>query len=285
MKILWPFNPFDKNKKLHKTGKEILTHFFDKKDYLEAVYVASNKEVQLATAFNISIKERYSEYPKNLISSQLKKLSLHKINIEVCTEKSLSLTAAVNKIVDHSKRTHTELIVLATNAKKHLPCVVFGSFAESLMHLSLCDLLIYHQKTKIKLGVPQNIIYAHDFSAKGASGLERVLLYVKKWNSSLTIVHIPVLEFGMNAKTFEEKVQKQASKLEKNLAAQNILFTMHIEFSEKSIPDVILGITKKTNGDIIALTAQADKLAVLLGGSVTRQVLRESSLPTLVLKV
>lgn len=285
MKILWPFDPFDKNKKLHNFGKKLLSNLFDKKDFIEAVYVASNMEVQLATAYNVPAKERYSDYPKKIIKDQLKKLSMGKINVEILWEKSLSLTAVVNNIVGYSKINNIDLIVMATNAKHFLPRVIFGSFAETLMHLSFCDVLIYHQKTKLKLKVPGNIVYAHDFSMKGARGLEKVLVYVKKWNSVLTIVHIPIPEAGMDVKAFEENVYKNENKLEKYLARQNIKFNIHCEYSVEPISDVIGEIAKKTNGDIIAVTAQADKLTALLGGSVTRQILRESLLPTLVIKV
>ena len=73
MKILWTFDPFEKNKQLHEFGKNLVQHLFDKKDSIEILYVASNAEAQLATAFNIPAKRRYSSYPKELI-----KFTVHK---------------------------------------------------------------------------------------------------------------------------------------------------------------------------------------------------------------
>ena len=66
MKILWTFNPFDKNGELHKSGVNLLTTLFGKKDSVEAVYVASSAEAELATSFNIPEEKRYYDYPKIL---------------------------------------------------------------------------------------------------------------------------------------------------------------------------------------------------------------------------
>jgi nucleotide-binding universal stress UspA family protein len=285
MRVLWTFNPFDKNKELHKLGKKILDNLFDKKDTLEAIYVASSAEVELATSYNIPANKRYSDFPKKLIKDQLKKLSLMDIDVEVLSEKSLSLTSTVKKVVEYSKKKKFDLIVIATNSKKLLPRFVFGSFAESIVHLAICDLLIYHQKIKFNSKTPSNIIYAHDFSTKGTIGLERAVEYVKKWNSALTIVHIPVPEIGMDLQEFKEKTQKQVQKIEKLMKNQDINYKIYLEYEIMPISDIILNIARKTNGSIIAVAAQSNKLSALLGGSITRQILRESLLPTLVLKI
>jgi nucleotide-binding universal stress UspA family protein len=285
MKILWTFDPFDKNTELNNLGKDILSKYFGKKDSLEIVYVASNAQAELATAYNIPIEKRYSDYPKKLIKEQLKKLSLKKIKIEVLSEKSLSLTSTVKKVVDYTKKNKTDLIVIASNSKKLLPRFVLGSFAETIVHLSACDLLIYHQKTKFKSKAPANIVYAHDFSIKGSSGLEKVVEYAKKWNSVLTIVHVPVPEAGIDFHEFQEITQKRVQKLKKSLEAQKVKCSIYLEYEVRPITETLLDIAAITKADIIAVTAQSNKLSAFLGGSITRQILRESLLPTLVLKV
>lgn len=285
MKILWTFDPFQKNSELNNFGKNLLNNLFGKKDSLTAIYVASNAEAELATSFNIPIGKRYSDYPKKIIKDQLKKLSLKNLKVEVLAEKSLSLTASVKKIVEYTQKMNIDLIVIATNSKKLLPRVVFGSFAETMVHLSVCDLLIYHQKTKFKSKVPANIIYAHDFSSKGAIGLERVVEYVKKWNSILTIVHIPIPIAGMDFNEFRDSTQRRVQKIEKSMEQQHINCKIHLEYDVQSISETLITVATKTPDSIIAVTAQSNKLSALLGGSITRQVLRKSLRPTLVIKV
>ena len=285
MKILWTFDPFEANKGLHQFGKKLITTLFDKKDSIFAAYVASNSEAELATAFNIPKSKRYSTYPKGLISDELKKMKLKNIKIEVLNEASLSLSNVVKKIVDYTKDKKIDLIIIATNSRKVLPRMVFGSFAETIVHMSICDLLIYHQKTKFNSTVPKNILYAHDFSAKGSAGLEKIIGYVKKWDADLTILHVPIPTFGMELHEFKEDVQKRVGKLEKTLAKQKIRFTIKLEYGIAPTSEMILNSAKKNKSEIVAVCAQSKQVAALLGGSVTRQVLRESLVPTLVLKV
>lgn len=285
MKILWTFDPFEKNKQLHEFGKNLVQHLFDKKDSIETLYVASNAEAQLATAFNIPAKRRYSSYPKELIKEELKKWGLSGQKVEVLEESSLSLTTSVKKVVEYSKKKKADLVLISSNGKEVLPRMIFGSFAETLVHLSVCDLLVFHQKTKFELRKPQNILYAHDFSTKGNSGLERVLTYVKKWNATLTLVYVPVPDVGQDLHDFKQSVQKRVQKMEKSLEAQKIKFTVHLEYGVLPISEIILTIAEKSHVDIIAVAAKSNKLAALFGGSVSRQVMRESLLPTLVLKV
>ncbi len=285
MKILWTFDPFEKNKELHEFGKNLLVNLFTKKDSMQAVYVASNAEAELATAFNIPVKKRYTSYPKNLIKDELNEMDLKNVKVEVLLEESLSLTSVVKKIINYTKEKKIDLILIATNSKKVLPKMVLGSFAETLVHMSVCDLLIFHQLTKFALKTPQNLLYAHDFSSKGSIGLMRAAEYAKKWNATLTVVYVPIPEVGMELHEFKSSVQKKVEKLEKTMEKEKVKCRVHLEYDIKPINEIILDVAAKTKADIIAVAAQSNKLTALLGGSTTRKILRESLLPTLVLKV
>jgi nucleotide-binding universal stress UspA family protein len=285
MKILWTFNPFERNKDLYLSGKAILDNWFNKKDSIEVLYVASNAEAELATAFHIPSKERYSAYPKKLIEKELSKISFSKKNIQILFDKSLSLTSLVKNIVSYSKEKNINLIVLASNSKKKLPLAILGSFAATLVHISKCDLLIYHQKTKITSSLPLNVIYAHDLSRKGELGLRKLLEYVKKWNAHLTVVHVPIPQFGVELHEFRRITENKINELEKRLNKEKIIFNIHTEYVIHPISEIIIELSAKSKSNIIAVTAQANKLSAMLGGSITRQILQDSFLPTLVLKV
>lgn len=291
MKIFWAFDPFDKNKKLRRVGKSILDTLFSRGDQITAVYIASNAEVNIATAYNIPKEKRHTEYPKKLIKKELVDLGIKKVGVEVLPSLKFSLSSNVKMFTGLAKKSRVDLILIATNARDTLPRLIFGSFAESLVHLSESDLLIYHQKTKFELTAPKKILYAHDFSTKGDLGLLRITEYAKKWNSSLIIVHIVRPDFNVEIKggkvseSYRQDVLKQSKKIEESLRLQQIDVDIHLESSLESASEVILKIAKKTKADIVALTAKSGNLTALLGGSITRQVLRESTLLTLVLKV
>ncbi len=283
MKAIWAFDPFQSNKELDTFGRKIIHSLFDSKDTITAVYVASNAETQLSTAYDVPAEERYSSYPKNIILNKLQKLKMNQVKIDILFNKKISLSSTIQEIVNYSAKENVDMIVIATNSKKTLPKMIFGSFCETLIHSSSCDLLTYHQKTLYKS--PKNIFYAHDFSKKGDAGLERIMEYAKKWKAKITVIHIPMFEGDTTYDKFKLKTQKQADEVQKLLMTNKIAGKVIINYELKSVHKTILSAAKKSKADIVAVSAQASKLTAFLGGSVSRQVLRESKIPTLILKV
>jgi nucleotide-binding universal stress UspA family protein len=285
MHIIWTFNPFQNNEKLNIFGKNLIKNCFSSKDTIEAVYVASNAEVELSTAFNIPKLSRYSTYPKKIIQNQLNKISAIKIKVTILSSMKISLTSSVKELVQYSIKQKADLVVVATNSKKTLPAYVFGSFAETLIHLSSCNLLIYHQKTKFKSVPPQKILYAHDFTIKGTAGLLQISQYAKKWNATLIVLHIPTSIPDISDEEYEMIVDIQSAKNEKLLIKNEIKFMIMNIFDDAPIDQTLMRISKKEKVDLIALTAQSNKLQILMGGSVTRKILRDARIPVMVIKV
>lgn len=283
MKILWTFDPFQENKELVHVGKKLLKSYFPKDD-ISAVYVASLAENELNYAYDVPKEERYTTYPKSLIQKALKKMGMEKVNTEVIPLHSLSLSSITKTLVDFSASNRFDLVVIASNAKAMLPRLILGSFAESFIHLSKTDLLVFHQKTEFEAKMPKKILYAHDFSAKSQKGLERVIQYAKHWKAHLDILHV-------NMPTVDDENQnndliiKKIQKLSFDLKAQDISFDFILLENKRLIEELIIKTAKKVKADVISLTNQADKLDVLLGGSTTRHVLRNAKLPLLILKV
>lgn len=284
MKVIWAYNPFFENQKLNIIGSEIIKNYFTA-DSVEVDYISSNSESELAYAYNISLQYRYTLYPKKIIKSQLQKLKLKNLKIEVIPSMTLSLTKAVTALVKHSKDLNADLIMMATNSKKTLPVFIFGSFAETLIHLSSSDLLTYHQKTKFLSKCPKKIIYAHDYTSKGTLGLLKIITYAKKWDATLHVVHIPMPEPAETDEEYIQNVEHKTKKAELLLQKSKIKYEILNLFDDSQIDQILLNWAKKKKMDLIAMTAQSSKLQVLLGGSVTRKVLRKAKKPVLVLKV
>lgn len=286
MKVLWAFDPFQKNQKLNILGKKILeTLFNQKKDSIEAVYVASKAEAELTTAFNIPESIRYSLYPKKVISAQLKKLKMRGLTIDIIPSPKISLSSMIKDFVKFTKDQKADLVIMSSNSKQLLPRLILGSFCETLIHSSECDLLIYHQKTKFNPKATKKILYAHDFTEKGDLGLKRIMEYAKKWDATITILHIPMFLSDMTYEKFKTITEKRALEIENTIKKNGPPYEMVINYEVKPVHKIILSVANKINADLIAVSAQSSKFTALLGGSTTRQILRESKLPSLILKV
>lgn len=284
MKIIWAYNPFLENKETNITGSEILKKYFPE-DSIHVNYISSNSESELAYAFDIPPKYRYSMYPKKIVMKQIESLNLKKIKVEVLPSMTLSLTDAVETLVKHAKEVKADLILVSTNGKKSSLFQILGSFAESLIHSSSTDLLMYHQKTKLLTEKPKKILYAFDHTPKGISGLSKAISYAKKWDATLHIIHIPSPAGEESDEEYEQNVEGRTKKTEKFLAPAKISYKFANLFDDAPIEKVILDYAKKQKIDIISMAAKSNKLQVLLGGSVTRKVLRDATIPVLILKI
>lgn len=286
MKIFWAFDPFQENKNLNLLGKELIEKLFDpQKDSINAVYIASKAEAELTTAFNVTEEERYTIYPQKMIDEQLKNLNLDYVKAEVISSPKISLSSIIKDFVRFNTDHKTDLLVIASNSKTFLPRLVFGSFCETLIHSAECDLLVYHQETKVNLESTKKILYAHDFTDKGDAGLKRVIEYAKSWNAHLNIVHIPMFLSDMSYDSFKEITEKRAQEVSGYVKEYNIPFEVIVNYDVKTIEAIILDVAAKKDADFIAVTASSNKLTALLGGSTTRHILRESKLPSLVIKI
>lgn len=284
MKIIWAYNPFMENKETNITGSKILMKYFPE-DSIEVDYISSNAEAELAYAFDIPPKYRYNMYPKKLIIKQMERYNFKKIKVEVLPSMTLSLTDAVSTLAKHAMDTKADLIVLSTNGKKSNLFQLLGSFAESLIHSSTTDLLLYHQKTKILTDKPKNILYALDQTPKGLSGLNKVLNYAQNWNATLHVVHIPSPAGEESDEEYEQNVDKRTKRTEKLLLKSTIIYKFSNLYDDAPLERTILDYAKKHKIDIISMAAKSNKLKVLLGGSVTRKVLKDATVPVLILKV
>ena len=278
MKIAFTFDPFEENKWNRNQLSSLVAVLSNEKDKLTAYYIAGRAESQLATAYDVPEKERFSVYPKKLMEKELSSLKLSHIEAKVLTESSLSQSTAVSKLSSTLKKDKVDLAVVPTNAKSILPRIIFGSFAETLVHVAQTDLLVYHQKTKVGSKAPSSIVFAHDLTAKGDRGLERALTYAKKWNAKLIVVHVGLPDD-------EKKMNTKIKKIEKSLESAGVEFEVDTELSWDDTPSLIMDYATKKRAAFIALAAGSDDDAPLLGGNVVRQILRESKIPTMVLKV
>jgi nucleotide-binding universal stress UspA family protein len=191
MKLLWAFNPFDANRKLERRAIALLRSTAATRDTIEAVYVASPLEVELATAFDVPIAERFSAYPKSLVEKGLAKLGMKRASATVLTQNSVSLTAAATAIANHAAKQKVEITVVASHARKGVPRLFLGSFAETLIHLSRTDLLVFHENSVVPERAPRTLLFAHDLSDGGDRGFERALAHAKRWKSTLHVMHVP----------------------------------------------------------------------------------------------
>lgn len=291
MKYIWAFDPFDKNKKLNKRAVALVSSILSSKEKVEVVFVASPNYTELSTAFEVSEKDRFSLYPESLIQTAMKKLGVKTSKCTVLVEKTLSMTNSVRQLASYLNRSKTTVAIVASRAKTGLSRLVMGSFAESLVHFSPVDLLIFNETSKINEQSPKTLLFAHDYSKSADKGLERAIDYAKNWGCKLHVIHIPDPAYsfkfsgqGDEVEYYRKRVRHKLARIEKKVELAGVLGSVELDPRWNNPAERILKRASIVGADFVLVVAKSGKLASLLGGSVTRQVLRTSPVPVLVVK-
>jgi nucleotide-binding universal stress UspA family protein len=291
MKYVWAFNPFDKNKKLDEKAVALVGSVLGGKEKVEAVFVASHNYPELSAAFDVPEQDRFTRYPKQLMQTAMKKLRIKTSKCTVLVEETLSLTSSVKQLAAYLDRSKTTVAIVASRAKTGLSRLVMGSFAESLVHFSPVDLLIFNENSSVNKRPPQTLLFAHDYSKSADKGLDRAIDYAKAWGCMLHVIHIPDPAYGFKfsgqeaeVENYRKGVRQKLARIEEKVKKAGVLGSVELDTRWSPVAERILKRASAVSADFVLVVAKSGKLASLLGGSVTRQVLRTSPVPVLVVK-
>ncbi|MGE0173181.1 MAG: universal stress protein [Oligoflexales bacterium] len=291
MRFAWAFNPFDDNKKLQKKGLALLRAVSKSAERVEAVFVASPRELALSTAFDVPEKTRFSKYPKTILQKALKAMDLSQATTSVLTQADVSLTSAAKKLASYLDKIRADLTLVATYARQGRNIFTLGSFAETLVHYAKTDLLVFSENSQIPKGTPKSLLFAHDLSSSGEKALEHAIKYAKEWKASLHVLHIPdpvydlkIDDQDVQMVKYRQQVQAKLEKIKARLKRKGVKGSASLAIEWNPVSDLIVKGSKKVSADMVMVTAKAGRLAALVGGSVTQQVLRTSNVPVIVIK-
>lgn len=292
MRALWAFEPFHQDTQRIQGMHRTLTQIVGSPQNIEVGFVVTRTEPSLSLAFDVPPEERFGLYPLRATKLALEKakVKVPDRNIHVVDYETYSNTRAVDRFLALAKTQKSDVIALFTHAKQGYIRLAVGSFAETAIHRSKVDLLILNPKTKTAPKI-KNILFANDFSLNSKKQLLRVIDQCKKSKAHLTVFHHAefVYKWSLNEaspkiKAYRKKVDTMKAWVEGQGKKAGVPTQVFIASEFQATADLILRQAKKSKADLIAVTAKTGPIAALMGGSVTRQVLRSSPAPVWVLK-
>lgn len=291
MKVAWAFNPFDHNRRIIGKSLALAKSLRAPKQVLEVVYVAAPSEAELATAFGVPAKQRFTKYPREIVEESLQAAGVKSFKTTILTRSTYSLSSAAKALAKHLARTRADLTLLPSHGRRGVSRVFLGSFAETLVHYAKSDLLVFNETSVISGKKPKILVFAHDFSEMGDHGLERALEYAKQWKAALHVIHIPEPAYGFRFKGQDERVEGYRERVRgkmqlvaEKLKTSKVKGSVEVAAKWASVADLIVRHARLHKADDIVVVAKAGRLANFVGGGVTRQILRVSSVPVLVLR-
>ena len=292
MKALWAFEPFHQDKTRIQSMYNLLRQLVGQSSNIEVGFIVTRMESDLNWAFKIPQKERFTVYPRKILKSALRnaKCSIDDKKIHVVDYETMSNKKAVDRILVLADTRGTDLIALYTHARQGFMRFAVGSFAETIIHRSKKSLLLMNPKTKCSQNIKQ-IFFSSDFSWASEKHLKKVIEICKQVNAELTVFHQAQViykwsldEPNRNIIDYRRKVNRMQSRIEQACKSAEVTCEVIIASEFSPTTDLIFKTATKVKADLIVVAAKVGPLAALMGGSTTRQIIRESTRPVLVLK-
>jgi len=292
MKVIWGFEPKNQNDGAIRGMADLLGQFAGGSQNLSVGFVVTGHESYLYNAFDVPREERFSKYPKKLILEDLKraKVQIKPHRVHIVEQRTLSTTAAVDKFLSFAKSKNAELVALFTQNKHGFERLVVGSFAETAVHRSRIDLLVSGPKTKYPDKV-RSVVFATDFGPDVKRNLRRALEICKQLRARLTVFHAAEIiyrwsldETNPEILAYRRKTKKMADWIENECKKARVPGSVVLSTEFESIPDLVFKTARAAKADLIVVSAKVGPFGALMGGSVTRNIIRQGSYPVLVLK-
>lgn len=211
-------------------------------------------------------------------------------------QKSPSVSDSVHGLIQFAIEENADVIVVSGHARKGAERLVLGSFAESLILRSPIPVLAVNPKSKIGPPVRQ-ILFPSDFSEASHGVFSRVVDLARSQKLRIMILHkletlypvagapliLPTL-LAPNVAEAKSATKKTADKWIREARAKGVKASLHLDAKPGPALDAVVRAAKKLGTtSVIAMASQSGPLATILLGSLTRQVLRQSPCPILVI--
>jgi nucleotide-binding universal stress UspA family protein len=292
MKALWAFEPFHQDTTKIKDMYNLLKQLVAHRSNIEIGYIVTTQESEQSEKNKVKPKEKFNGGLRNILKTKLKNAQclIDDKNIHLVEYQTTSNKKAVDRLLELNENCETNLIALYTHARQGFLRLAIGSFAETIIHRSKTSLLLMNPTTKCSKNIKQ-ILYSHDFSQLSNKHLKKVIEICQVVKANLTVFHQAQAiykwsfdESNRKIINYRKNVDQVKNMIEEECRLAKIPFHVIISTEISSTTDLIINTSSKVKADLIIVCAKSGPMAALMGGSTTRQIIRESQKPILVLK-
>lgn len=293
MKAIWLVDVLDKDLKSPRAIANTLQGLgFGPTDQIWCTYLSQEIEGNLNFATDIAKSRSMRKLPSSLLKRHISNLDTQGLSVRpsLISVNGVSLKSGADRVVIDAKAKNVDLIALQTHGRKGFVRLVVGSFAETLIHRSPISLLILNPGTKTKKNV-KRIVYATELEKAAEKSVVKIAEFAKRAGAELRLVHVPFPSYSVKfrgqdpqVEAYRKNVPKQMERLTKLASEEGVVTDYVIATPNKSIVEIIDAEAKNFRADLTAVKSKAGPLGTLFLGSVARSLVRQSSLPVLILR-
>ncbi len=228
--------------------------------YAVGLALQDQSELELMTVVTLPSLDAISECALDSVrlssEEDLQRLA-RKISGVNVTKRVLEGFQRAAAIVDEGITSFADLIVLGTSSKRGLKKLALGSTAEEVIRTANCPVLTVGPHVPPPPDGPlsfHRIVYATDFSAQAAKGVELALAMGQDTGTKIYLCHVVADHEASKDKHAEEKFLASLKALVPEAASSNYEPEFVVEHGKAS--EAILDLAKRVHADLIVLGAR-----------------------------
>lgn len=303
--VIWPIDVFDDHSvyasKICDAVASIQTGPTELRLTYILDFVAESQLPQISAGTHRKWKSHFGQKARERMDLFLKSLNWSgPLKGEILTKGTQSRRQSVDLLLKHAKQKKAQMIVAGTHARKGLKRVLLGSFAETLVTSAKLPILVVSPESKVTKKV-QKIVFATDFSKTSQKGFKETLLLAKALGAQVVLFHKtlstlePVIQSGVymlgggwvSTAQFLDDDQKAKSEMAVKWVADAKKMGVSVDYvsahPDLGIAEAVCETAKQKNADLIVVLNQTGRWATVLLGSISREVLRQSPTPVMIL--
>lgn len=297
-RVIWAVEAFPETPDLTAQAARALRAVLPKaeeENLVEPVYVRRPKQFNLESQdFRVEGKNLEADAKRNVE----KVLSItpvpHVRPLKYLTADGNSLRMTVSALIDYALESSATVIAVSTHARKRVPRLFLGSFAESLILESPLPVMISNPVARLIPDRITHILFPTDFSEKSRDAFEQIVGLARELNAKLLLFHkfeypyhetaypfVPPVLVRSIQELIEEK-KHEAEEWVKRGESEKIEVRFHLSKCKSDAATAIIRNAAKLPSGMIAIASQTGPIASAILGSVTRKVIRGALCPVLV---
>ena len=300
--IVWAVDPFEEVGELRESQLNAV-RLLAKRPGARVIplYLFSPHELDLSPEFAPLVTYQYEPAAERALEAIVGSLKIQ--NVEkprLISHETASRTQAVDHLIREARKLNADLILVGTHGRKGIERWILGSFAETLLFRSDIPTLMVSANPFWDNGF-KRILFPTDLGDYSRSLFHEAVVTAKAWDSELVLFHSlpnpiePIFQSGVfllggawtpvHAYFSEDAVQrrKKVEAWAEWAYDQGVKISAVVEERGGAVSGAIQRIVQDQNIGLIMIAAQSSRIESLLIGSISRQVVRQSSVPVMIL--
>lgn len=305
-KVIWSLDPFETpSSLLRQTGSAIRALAARVELDLQAVYVLSPSQLNVSLEFSGPWMEQFRPVAEAALDAVLKRLRLDDIGTaQVVIQPLASTSHAVDALIDYVRRRGVDFVFATTHGRKGVKRMLMGSFVETLLLRTPVPVVTVgprFKKGERTNESPDHILYPTDLTGQAMDVFRSVVAFARETRCTLTLFHAiphpvePILQSGayllggswVPVRAYftneSDRMKRKAEAWARWARNQKVQTDLIVESRLGAITDGILEAAERKRASWIVMEAESGPVSAALLGSITRQVIRQASMPVIVM--